>query len=77
MRTYNYSEVQQNFSSILSLSLTEEVIVKEKNGRRYRITPIETTANKSPFDVQGINTDISTDEMIDFLRESRVARSKN
>ena len=72
MRTYNYSEAQQNFSTILNLALTEEVFIKERNGRRFKITPVEVVVNKSPFDVPGINTDISTSEMISFLKESRM-----
>ena len=71
MRTYNYSEVQQNLSSILNLALTQEVIVKEKNGRRFKITPVNEVTDKSPFEVSGIDTEISTSEMMDFLRESR------
>jgi len=71
MRTYNYFEAQRDFSSILNLSLTEDVIVREKSGRRFRITPVRTVVNKSPFEVQGVNTDISTSEMMSFLRESR------
>jgi hypothetical protein len=71
MRTYNYLEVQQNLSSILNLALTQEVIVKEKNGRRFKIMPVNGVADRSPFEVSGINTVISTSEMMDFLRESR------
>ena len=71
MRTYKYSEVQQNFSSILNLALTQEVIVRGKSGRRFKIIPIKGVINKSPFEVSGINTDISTNEIIDFLKESR------
>ena len=71
MKTYNYLEAQQNLSSILNLALTQEVIVKEKNGRKFKITPVNEVTNKSPFEVPGINTDISTSEVIGFLRESR------
>ena len=71
MKTYKSSEVQQNFSSILNLALTQEIIVREKNGRRFRIMPVKEPKNKSPFEVSGINTDISTNEMINFLKESR------
>ena len=71
MRTYNSLEAQQNFSSILNLALTQDVIIKEKNGRRFKITSMKEVENQSPFEVSGINTDISTTEMMDFLKESR------
>ena len=51
--------------------VSQEVIIKEKNGRRFKITPIEPIINKSPFEEQGIDTGISTSEMINFLKESR------
>ena len=71
MRTYNCLEAQQNLSSILNLALTQEIIVREKNGRRFKITPVKEVTDKSPFEVPGINTDISTSEMMNFLQESR------
>ena len=53
------------------MDILVDAIVREKNGRRFKITPIKEVVNKSPFDVPGINTDISTNEMINFLKESR------
>ena len=71
MRTYNYLEAQKNFASVLNFALTQEVIIKEKNGRRFKIILVDEVANRSPFEVSGINTDISTNEVLEFLRESR------
>ena len=72
MKTYDYSEAQQNFSSILNLALTQDIIIKEKNGRRFRITPVKDVVNKSPFEyISGINTDMTTEEIIEFMKQSR------
>lgn len=72
MRTYTYLEVQRNFSAILNVALTQDVIIKKKDGRKFRIIPVVENEGQSPFEISGINTDISTDEMLGILRESRV-----
>ena len=71
MRTYNYSEVQQNLATVLNTAFTQDVIVREKNGRRFKIIHIKENINQSPFEVVGINTDITTDEIVTILKQSR------
>ena len=72
MRTYNYSEVQQNFSAVLNTALTQDIIVKKRNGQRFIITSIKENLNQSPFEVPGINTNITTAEMVEILKQSRM-----
>ena len=71
MRTYNYLEAQQNLAGVLNTSLTQDVVVREKNGQRFKIIPIKESINQSPFEVAGINTDIKTEEIVKILRQSR------
>ena len=71
MRVFNYSEARQNFASLLKMALKEDVIITKKDGSRFKIIPISNTKVKSPFDVQGIKSNIKTDEILDFIRESR------
>jgi len=71
MRVFNYSEARQNFASLLKMALKEDVIITKKDGSRFKIIPISNTKVKSPFDVQGIKSNIKTDEILDFMRESR------
>ncbi|MBN1498802.1 MAG: type II toxin-antitoxin system Phd/YefM family antitoxin [Spirochaetes bacterium] len=71
MKIYNYSEARQNFASILNSSLKEEVVIARKDGSKFRIVPIIETESKSPFDVQGINSKIKTNEIINIIREFR------
>ena len=70
MRTYNYFEVEQNLSAVLNTSLTQDVIIKRQN-QRFKIIPIMENINQSPFDVSGINTDITTEELVETLKQSR------
>ena len=53
------------------MALKEDVIITKKDGSRFKIIPISNTKVKSPFDVQGIKSNIKTDEILDFMRESR------
>jgi len=71
MRIYNYSEARQNFSTLLNTALNEEVIVTRKDGSRFKIVPLNDSISKSPFDVDGIDTNIKTDEILDYIKESR------
>ena len=71
MKTYNYSEAQQNFSAVLNTALTQDVIIKKKNGQRFRVTSVKENMNLSPFEVQGINTGITTEELVEILKQSR------
>jgi hypothetical protein len=55
-------------------ALTDEVIVSSKKGNRYKILPgrNETGEGKSPFEnIPCITADITTQEMVELLRESR------
>lgn len=71
MRVYNYSEARQNFASLLNTALKEEVIIKRKDGSKFKIVSMSESKTDSPFNVKGINTDIQTEEILDILRESR------
>jgi hypothetical protein len=71
MKTYNYTEKQQNLSVIFNTAEKEDVIIKRQDGFRFKLVCIKKNAEHSPFDVPGITTDISTQEIIDILRDSR------
>ena len=71
MRTYNYLEAQQNLSAVLNTALKQDVIVRKENGQRFRIIPIEENINHSPFEISGINTNITTEELVATLKQSR------
>jgi antitoxin (DNA-binding transcriptional repressor) of toxin-antitoxin stability system len=71
MRIYKYSDARQNFSTVLNTALKEEVIITRKDGNRFRLVAINKKNKKSPLDIEGINTDITTAEILDVLRECR------
>ena len=71
MRVFNYSEARQNFASILNMAVKEDVIITKKDGSKFKIIPIPNKNVKSPFDIPGIKSNIKTNEILDFIRESR------
>jgi hypothetical protein len=71
MKTYNYTEEQQNLSVIFNTAEKEDVIIKRQDGLRFKLVCMKETAGRSPFDVPGVTTNISTQEIIDILRDSR------
>jgi hypothetical protein len=73
MRVYTYSEARQNLASLLEQAAREgEAWIWRKDGRIFVIRP-QPKAN-SPLDVEGIDLDITTDEIVAFVREGRERR---
>lgn len=72
MTVFTFSNARQNFASLLdTASKTGEVLIKRQDGRIYSLK--QTTSKQSPLDVKGINTKITTQELIEIVRESRKA----
>ena len=71
MKVYNYSEARQNFSTILNTALKEDVIIKRKDGSKFKLISIHEDKTKSPFEVKGIDCKIKKKEILEFIREGR------
>ena len=69
MKVYSYSEARQRFSEVLNIARNEEVIIKRRGGETFSI--LYRKSSKSPFDITGIETGASTQDIIDAVRESR------
>jgi PHD/YefM family antitoxin component YafN of YafNO toxin-antitoxin module len=70
MIIYTYSEARQNFSSVLEKAKSEgKVIIKRRDGSSFILTPVP--ENESPLNVEGLNKDITSSEIIDILKEVR------
>jgi prevent-host-death family protein len=71
IKIYKYSEARQNFSTVLNTALKEDVIITRKDGNRFRLISISKKSKKSPLDIEGIDTDVTTQEIIEIVRECR------
>ena len=67
---FTYSEARQKLASVLEQSrIKGEVWIKRKDGREFVIKPV--AKSESPLDVEGIDLEISADEIVGFIREVR------
>jgi prevent-host-death family protein len=72
-KVYTYSQARQNLAEVLQQAeMNGDVIIKRRNGEKFMVRAIKET--RSPLDVEGIDTDISRDEIVESVRESREDR---
>jgi len=72
MTVFTYSQARQNFAAVLDRAAKEgKVQIKRRDGSVFTLCPEKSNANKSPLEVEGVKTDLSTDEIIRAVRESR------
>ncbi len=69
MKVYTYSVARQRLSEVLDIARTEEVIIKRRGGENFSI--ILKRIPKSSFDIRGIKTRATTNDILDAVRESR------
>ena len=70
MIAYTYSEARQKPATLLDQAIREgQVKIRRKDGQTFIIRPEAETA--SALDVEGVNLEISTDEIVQFVREGR------
>lgn len=69
MKVFTYSQARQALATVLDTARKEEVLIARRGGETfavtYRVTP------KSPFDVPGIKTRATTQDILVAIRESR------
>lgn len=70
MQVYTYSEARQKLSIVLDQAEnTGKVLIQRKDGRTFALIPEKITS--SPLDVPSINAKITTQEIVDVVREGR------
>ncbi len=67
---YTYSEARQQLSSLLDEAVRSgEVRVRRKDGQIFVIIPEH--VGGSPLDIEGIDLDLTRDEIVEFVHEGR------
>jgi len=70
MQVYTYSEARQKFASILQQAEdTGKVLIRRKDGRVFALVPEKSTS--SPLDVPSVQAKITTQEIVDIIRDGR------
>ena len=72
MKVYTYSEARQNLASLLEEAVRKgDVRIKRRDGQIFSVKP--QLVEESPLDVEGIDLEITADEIVGFIREGRRA----
>ena len=74
MRVYTYSEARQRLSEVLDIARGEEVVIKRRGGETFSVR--FKTSPKSPFDIPGIKTNVTTSDILDAIIESRSGKTE-
>ena len=70
MNVYTYSEARQRLASLLEQAAREgEVRIKRRDGQVFVVRP--EARKSSPLDVEGVDLDISAEEILRFIQEGR------
>lgn len=69
MKAYNYSEARKRLSEVLDTAKNEEVLIKRRGGETFSLKLKKTS--QSPFDIPGITTRVTTEDILAAVRESR------
>ncbi len=70
MKVFTYSEARQNLSKLLSLAQNEEVVIKRRDGSVFSLKA-KKPATASPFDIAGVKTGATTQDILDAIRLGR------
>jgi prevent-host-death family protein len=72
-KVYTYSQARQNLAEVLQQAKKNgDVIIKRRNGETFMVRAIK--ESRSPLDVEGIATNITREEIVESIRESREDR---
>ena len=70
MKVYTFSEARQNLASVLDQARKEGAVrIRRRDGQVFLLKPEVST--RSPLDIPGIDVEITTDEIVAFVREGR------
>ena len=71
MKVFTYSEARQNLSKLLQIAQKEEVEIRRRDGAVFSLAA-KRKKTKSPFDVCGIETKATTQDILYAVKQSRM-----
>jgi hypothetical protein len=70
MKVYTFSEARQNLASVLDEARKEGAVrIRRRDGQVFLLKP--EISSRSPLDLPGVDVDITTAEIVAFVREGR------
>lgn len=74
MCVFTYSESRKRLAEVLDMAEEDEVIIRRRNGDAFSLTEVRKKA--SPLDIDGVEVDVTLQELAAAVRESRERQSK-
>ena len=71
MKVFTYSEARQNLAKLLVIAQKEEVEIRRRDGTIFSLISKKKKA-RSPFDIPGIKTKATTQDILNAVRDSRM-----
>ena len=71
MKVFTYSEARQNLAKLLVIAQKEEVEIRRRDGTTFSLIS-KKRKTPSPFDIPGIKTKATTQDILDAVRDSRM-----
>lgn len=71
MKVFTYSEARQNLSKLLIIAQDEEIEIRRKDGAIFSLISKKKKV-KSPFDISGIQTKATTQDILKAVKDSRM-----
>lgn len=73
MTTFTDEQVRRELEAVLNAARRQgEVRVRAQDGQEYSVRPVASSASTaSPFDIAGVDLNLSADEIVAFVREGR------
>ena len=70
MQVYTFSEARQQLSAVLEQAAREgQVCIRRRDGQTFILKP--QSSKKSPLDIPSSDIKLSTEEIVDIMREIR------
>lgn len=69
MKVISYSEARRSFNKLFDTAREEKVLIKRRGGETFCLH--YEPSSKSPFEVPGIKSSATTDDILNSVKESR------
>jgi hypothetical protein len=70
MKAYTKSNARKRLAELLDTAKKEEVLIKRRGGEVFSLVYKKEVI--SPFDVPGIKTNMTTDDILTVIKDSRI-----
>lgn len=75
MNVYTFSEARQRLAAVLEEAQSKGAVrIKRRDGSEFEIAPVYRKA--SPLDVEGVSLNLSAEEIVAAIRETRARKGR-